>query len=109
VGEEPGEKAGESVPEAAELVGVKHAIAADDGQIFGQGLSDQHAVEGIFVRAGKETGTSRMLNGDRKSLDGLTSKNGFEIQNEIMGDGEFSEAAFGGNFPRRSGADEHGV
>lgn len=109
MGDEPGEKAGESVPEAAELVAVKDAIAADDRQVFGQRLSDQHAVEGIFVGAGKETGTSRMLNGDRKGMDRLASKNGFEIQNEIIGDGEFSEAAFGGNFPRRSSADEHDV
>lgn len=53
MGEEPGEKAGESIPEAAELVGIEDAIAADDRQVFGQGLSNQHAVEGIFVGAGK--------------------------------------------------------
>lgn len=45
-----------SIPEAAEFVSVEDRVIAEERKILGLGLSDEHAVEGIFVRAGEESG-----------------------------------------------------
>lgn len=45
-----------SVPKAAKFVGVEDGVVAEDGKVFRLGLGDEHAVEGILVRAGEESG-----------------------------------------------------
>ena len=42
-----------SIPEPPKFVGVKDRVVAEDRQIFGQGLSDEHTVERVLMRAGE--------------------------------------------------------
>lgn len=54
-----------SIPEAAEFVGVEDGVVAEDRKILGLGLGDEHAVEGILVRAGEESGAGGVSASDR--------------------------------------------
>ena len=58
-----------SIPEAAEFVGVEDGVVAEDGKVFGLGLGDEHAIEGILVRAGEEPGACGVRAGDRKRFE----------------------------------------
>jgi hypothetical protein len=49
------------LPETPDPVLIENLIVADDGQIFGLGLGDQHAVEGIFMMAWKESGAEAVI------------------------------------------------
>ena len=46
------------------MVPVEDSIAADDGEIFGLSLGDEHAVEGVFVDARQHSGSLGVLQAD---------------------------------------------
>jgi hypothetical protein len=72
---------GERLPNAAKPVSVEKLLFTDDGKIFGLGLGDEHAIEGITVGARKETGAESVLDRDGKQLKALT----IEITCEVCG------------------------
>jgi hypothetical protein len=102
-------QAAKLAPEAAEFVIVENMIIADDGKVFGLGLSNKHAVERIFVRAGKESGTGGMSRGDGKGFEKFGGEDFVKAEGEIYSMGEFADTGFSGNFPGRDGAHKDGV
>jgi hypothetical protein len=100
---------GRSGPEAAELVGVEDSVIADDGQVFCLRLSDEHAVEGIFVRAGQETGACGVSRRNGKRFERFLCKDGVEAKSQVHCIGKLPKAGLGGYFPCRSGADKNDI
>ena len=98
-----------SVPEAAKFVGVEDGVVADDGKVFGLGLCDEHAVEGILVGSGEQSGAGGVGGGDGKRFKGFLSKNRVETEGEVGGLGQLTDARFRGDFPGGSGADENAI
>jgi hypothetical protein len=98
-----------SVPEAAEFVGVEDRIVAEDGKVFGLGLSDEHAVEGILVQAGEESGAGGVSARDGERFEQFRSEHLVKAKRKIHRVGKLSDAGFRGDFPRRSSADDDDV
>ena len=97
------------LPDAAEAVGVEEGFVADNREIFGLSLGDEHSIERVFVRTGKESRANAVLDGNGKELKAFALKMACEIGHQAGCRGKFAEAHFGGNLPSRSGADDKDV
>src|SRR6266478_8253311 len=97
------------LPDAAEAVGLEEGFVADNREIFGLGLGDEHSIERVLVRTGKESRANAVLDGNGKELKAFTFKMACEICHQAGCCGKFAEAHFGGNLPSRSGADDEDV
>ncbi len=53
-------------PGASDAEGVEFGVDAEDGDVFGECLRGDHAVEGVAVVAGKSARAEGMGCGDRK-------------------------------------------
>ena len=93
-------------PEATKLVIIKDGIAADDGQVFGLGLSDQHPIEGIAMRSREETGAGGVGGGDRKRFERFLREHCVEMESKFRALGELSDTELGGDFPGRCRTDQ---
>jgi hypothetical protein len=72
-------------------------------------LRDQHAVEWVFVRAGKESGTGGVRGCDGKRLKRFLEKDCVKTESKVGGLRKFAEAGFGGDLRCRGSTDEDGV
>jgi len=98
-----------SIPEAAEFVLIENGVGADDRQVFGMGLGDQHAVKGIAVWTRKKAGAGRVNGSDGKRLEQFLGENFVKMQGQFAAEREFANSEFGGDLPGRGGADKNGV
>ncbi len=87
------------IPEATKLVIVEDGIAANDGQVFGLRLSDQHPIEGIAMRSREETSAGGVGGGDRKRFERLLREHCVEMESKVCALGELSDTELGGDFP----------
>ena len=98
-----------SVPKPSELVSVKDGVVAEDGKIFGLGLSDEHAVKWILMGAGEKAGTGGMGGSNGKRFKQFCREDGVKTQREIGGLGEFADTGLRGDLPSRGSADQDAV
>lgn len=96
-------------PRAPELVGVKDGVVAEDGKILGLGLGNQHAVEGILVRAGEKSGAGGVSRCNWERFEEFRGEDFVETEREINGVREFSDAGFRGDFPCGGGTHQNSV
>src|SRR6266566_3618333 len=87
------------LPDAAEAVGVEEGFVGDNREILGLSLGDEHSIERVFVRTGKESRANAVLDGNGKELKAFALKVACEIGHQGGCRGKFAEADFGGNFP----------
>src|SRR5260370_23306948 len=97
------------LPEAAEAAGVEEGFVAEEREIFGLSLGDEHSMERVLVRTGKESGANAVLDGNGKELKSFALKMACEICPQAGCRGKFAEADFGGKLPSRGGADDEDV
>jgi hypothetical protein len=62
-------------------------------------LGDEHAVEGILVRAGEETGAGCVRARDGESFEQLGGEYLVKAKCKIYGAAKLADAGFRGNFP----------
>lgn len=86
-------------PEATKFVIVEDRIAADDGQVFGLRLSDQHPIEGIAMGSREQAGAGGVGGGDRERFERLLREHCVEMESKVCALGELSDAELGGDFP----------
>ncbi len=78
---------------------VGDGIAANDGEVFGLGLSDQHPIEGIAMRSREETGAGGVGRGDRKRFERLLREHCVEMESKFRALRELPDAEFCADFP----------
>jgi len=62
---------------------IEHRIVADDGQILRLRLSNQHAIERIFVGSRKKAGAYSMSSRYSECSEPIFGKRAFKIANQI--------------------------
>ena len=71
-----------------------------------QGLRNEHAVEGIAVRAAQSSGPCCIGDADRQLFEALADDCAAYIPGQRAGFGKFAESVLGGYFPGGRRADE---
>ena len=87
-------------PEAANSVGFKDPLVGDDGNVFGLGLGNQHAVKRVFVRSGQEAGANAVVGGNIQRRKPFPVYEALEVSGQFLRSRQPSESQLGGNFPR---------
>lgn len=62
-------------PKPAHAITVKRRVITQNWNVLRLGLGNQHAVEGIFVWSGKQSGSDSMVDGDSQRLETFQHKN----------------------------------
>src|SRR3989442_12950407 len=89
------------LPDAAEAVGVEEGFVAENREIFGLSLGDEHSIERVLVRTGQESRANAVLGGNGKELKAFAVKMAYGICHKAGCCGRFAEAGFGVNVPIR--------
>src|SRR5260370_40707190 len=93
------------LPDAAEAVGVEEGLVAENREIFGLSLGDEHSIERVLVRTGKESGANSVLDGNGKELKAFAFKMACESCHQAGCRRKFAEADFASKLPTRGGTD----
>src|SRR5260370_6936607 len=93
---------GGGLPNAAKAVGVEDSFFTDDGEIFGLGLRDEHAIKGVAVGAGKKTGAEGVLDRNGKQLKALAIETAGEVRRQTPCSRNFPETNLSATFPTRT-------
>src|ERR1700721_1593092 len=83
-------------------VTIQCSIVSDKGDVLREGLSDEHAVEWIFMRTWKQSCANAVLDGHGDHVELLSCQVKHEILDDFGGNIELTQANLRGHFPRRS-------
>lgn len=94
------------LPQASHAVVIEYLIVGDDRQVFDLGLSDQHPIEGIAMRAWKPAGSLRVKHRDVQAFEALTGEAASDVGGHLHRARQLTDPHFGGNLPGRCRAYE---
>ena len=90
-------------------VAVEGGVVGDEDEVAGEGLGDEHAVEGVAMGTGEGTGAGGFGHRNRQFLEALGGYCSGNVGGDGVGVRQFADPMLGGDFPGRGGADELGV
>jgi hypothetical protein len=78
------------LPQPSNPIDFKDRFVADDRYIFRLGLSNQHTIEGVFVRSWQKASSNAVRDGNSHQLEPFTLDLGREVRRQIGCCGEFA-------------------
>jgi hypothetical protein len=104
-----GDNANYSSPDASHAVALESCFVTDDRNMLGLSLGDEHAVEGVLVRAREESGANAMLCRYGQRLKTFAFNQARKIRCQVSRRREFPQPDLDGDFPSRSGTNDQRV
>lgn len=87
------------LPNTTDAIGIEYALVADDGEVFGLSLRNEHAIEGIAMRSGERSGTLTVFEGYSESLKAKPFYPGGYSSGKSGRSRQLADPNLGGDFP----------